>query len=348
MSKSNLREVHIFCSSRSRKLRRLVKELPNLRPNHQCDPANIPPGSVCYQYPRGSEREFEEAASIEGLAFEWGGLGGNYECVFVVGDYMYAGSSSLANLEIFDVSNPASPVNVGSLSIDAGATAIWVDGFVCYMTDTAGDLYTINIDDPTTPVLFTDGQAQAGEDWSHVRVSGELAVMSGGDRSAFEIGGSAPAHFALYNSTTRPPMEIQLSNQPGGCVALQGRRLFVCDTTGSPVVLRNYRLGGFRCASIAADRMQADELAAEQINARHGYFSGEIVADVIGAAGGDTDTRTGVLWAANYIRLGSIEIRWGSGDPNAVVTAPRGSTFHRTDTGAIYRNTDGATAWTAM
>ncbi len=278
MSDSPLREVHIFCTSRSRKLRRLVKELPNLRPNRQCDPANIPPGSVCFEYPRGREYEFEEAAAREGLTFEWGGIGLNYECCFALGDYLYCGNSQ-PQFQVFDISDPTAPSAVGSVALDALPTAIWVDGFVAYVTDSSGNLYVINIDDPTTPVIYTDGQVATGQAWSNLIVSGELAVLSGGDRSTFEIGGGNPSYFALYNPLTFPPIEIQLANQPGGAVDLQGRRLFVCDTSGSPVLLRNYRIGGFRCASIVADRFQGDEIAVEQVNARHGNFSGELVAN---------------------------------------------------------------------
>ncbi len=60
------------------------------------------------------------------------------------------------------------------------------------------------------------------------------------------------------------------------------------------------------------------------------------------------DAQNEVL-ARGHIRLTSptgAEIVSATGDPNGTVTAPRGSVFLRTDTGAQYKNTNGATAWT--
>lgn len=339
MTDSRTHEVHIFCTSRSRKLRRLVQALPNLRPNRQCDPANVPPGSVCYQYPNGQEREFETAADAEGLAYEWGVGGTNYKCLFALGSYLYTAKDS-PEFQVFDISDPEAPTSVATLNLQGTPTALWVDAFTAYVVDSDGNFYVINIDDPTAPYIYPNGIAQTGSNWSHLKVSGDLAVLSG----------PAASLFWLYNPTTRPPMEVRESEQPGSAVSLQGRRLFVGDTTGNPrALLRNYRVGGFRCSAIAADRFQGDEIAVEQVNARHGYYAGEIVADMIGAMGGAGDADSGVVYAANYFKLGTKFIFWSDAvaDPNTVFTATLSSLFLASD-GTVWRNTDGATAWAAM
>jgi hypothetical protein len=53
------------------------------------------------------------------------------------------------------------------------------------------------------------------------------------------------------------------------------------------------------------------------------------------------------------VKLGTaaVGIYWGTGSPNAALTAPRGSIYLRTDGGAgtsLYTNTDGSTAWSAV
>lgn len=53
------------------------------------------------------------------------------------------------------------------------------------------------------------------------------------------------------------------------------------------------------------------------------------------------------------VKLGSagVGIYWGTGSPNAALTAPRGSIYLRTDGGAgtsLYTNTDDSTAWSAV
>lgn len=40
-----------------------------------------------------------------------------------------------------------------------------------------------------------------------------------------------------------------------------------------------------------------------------------------------------------------IEPQWGVGDPNGSVTGARGQLYKQTDTGEMWINTDGATAW---
>jgi len=56
---------------------------------------------------------------------------------------------------------------------------------------------------------------------------------------------------------------------------------------------------------------------------------------------------TGVTNNVYGIRLGSIYIIIGDGDPNGELTAPLGSIFLRNTTAAgnLYRNSDGGTTW---
>lgn len=332
MNNPGWHEVHIFCADGDLRLLSLCTALPDLRLNTNCDPANIPEGTLCYEYPSGQEWRFEAAARVVGLGFEWG-ISAVFDAVFAVGDYMYV-TNTAGFLVVFDITDPTTPANVGSLAIDGTPTGVWVDNHIAYVVNSDGELFVVNINDPTAPELYPDGVAQSDENWSFVRVTGETAILSG----------SAASGVALYNVATFPPTEIQITeNSTGAQATLQGRRMFWGETSGNPrALLRNARVGGFRCPSMATDRLQAGQIAAEKLDARHGNFKGDVVAHSVTVAEG------GRLTVSGTIVLGAVWIMTGTGDPNTVVTAPIASMFLRTDTGAIYRNTDGAEAWTAM
>lgn len=324
MAKSH--EVHLFCTARSRRLAALCGALPALRPNTSCDPANVPPGTVCYEYPQGKEPELEFQANQLGLRFEWGIVGPNFIATFFVGDYLYSVSDA-DTLHIHDVSDPTTPTEVGTVAIAAVPTAVWVDSGLCYTLSDDGTLSVIDVDDPTAPEVIST--VDTGDGFTRLKVTGDLIVLSG--ESATRV--------ALYNARFSPPREVQQTANAGSGVDLQGRRLFFGDVSGGN--LRNYRTGGFRCSSATFDELLAVNANAERFHGRHGYFKGEVVAHSVTVAEG------GNLSVSGVINLGGRYILAVTGDPNGAVTAPIGS-IGLSSTGAVYRNTDGATAWTAM
>lgn len=339
MNNEGFREVHLRCTARSRSLRKLKTDLPDLRPSANCDPANVPPKTVCYEYPVGRERELEQYADVLGVAYTWGAGGVTYQACFALGDYLFAVSDAPA-LQIWNISNPASPSSLATLGLDNNPQAIWVTNGVCFVVDSGGLLYCIDIDDPAVPSIEPSGVAQTGENWSHLRAIGDIGVLSGPNAS----------FVALYDLGIRPPREIQNTDTiVGSQAAFQGRRLFFGDTTGSPrAMLRNYRIGGQFCPIIHTYDLYAEtQVTAELVRARHVHAAGEITCDQLTVGGGDSDTDTGSANAANYVSINGRRIIAGSGDPNGSVTARKGSIF-MSDSGAVYRNTDGATAWTAM
>ncbi len=51
-----------------------------------------------------------------------------------------------------------------------------------------------------------------------------------------------------------------------------------------------------------------------------------------------------------YLQFGAVRLYTGSGDPNAIITAPKGSLYNRVDAGnvTIYNNTDAGTTWATL
>lgn len=341
MNNPGYHEVHIACKPRSGRLRRLKQLLPDLRLNKNCDPANIPPKTLCFEYPSGREAEFNLAATNVGLEnmYSWGIGGVVFNACFALGDYLYAVADDNF-LHVWDIKNPSAPASVGSLNIGGSGQGIWIEKGVCYTVDNNGLLVVSNIDDPAAPFVEPNGVTETGQNWSHIRASGDIGVLSG-----------AGADFvALYDLSIRPPREIQNTDTlVGSQAALQGRRLFFGDTSGSPrAQIRSFRIGGMFCHAIDTfDLFAEHQVATFLLRAYHAYITGELVADRVAAIGGDGDTEAGSVSATSYLEVGGRRIVPVTGDPNTVVTAPIGS-IGLSDDGSAWRNTDGATAWTAM
>lgn len=328
-------EVHLFCTPRSRKLTRLKKALPDLRLKLNCDPHNTPAGSICYEYPAGREAEFEEVAESEGIAFAWGLSGFNWLRSFAVGDYLYAIRQNA--FAIWFIGDPELPVLKASIGLADNPLALFLYDSVAYVTLLDGSLLHINIDDPTAPTVdFT--VENAGQIFTQLVVIGDVIIAAGTTISLF--------------TTDSPPRLISRFTSPGESTAqidVQGRRIYFGDSAGDDCSIRSYRWGGFFCHAILTGALEADEVRAEAVKARHGYFYGEIVASSIGAGGSNAEQDTGVIYAANYVKLGQKFIFQSEtvADPNTLFTAPRSSLFLASD-GTVWRNTTGAAVWVTM
>ncbi len=455
MNSPGYREVHLACGDFPALLI-LVGSVPSLRANDNCDPNNVPPGTLCYELPIGNEPDFEKAAKFLGITFEYGIVGGGVykvfrifsdvngdnqmvlvgsvnttdiinrmvhvehldygisrglsnnltvintkkpnnptqdavanlgaltagihaeghlvavaivggvqlvdcstpgapilmglatsggadgTCCFVQGDYLYAGMSDGA-VHVWDIQDPNNPDEKGSISLGAGTpAALWLDMAVLYAIDDVSALFILNIDNPSSPSILTDGISALGGAYEHLKVHSYTAFVSG-----------SAAGTAMWDVGQFPPKlldEVLVSGSAvaGSTVGVQGRRMYFGDPAGS--TLRNYRIGGSFCSWGAFGDLQVDgQLTAQLLRALDGYFRGEVVADYISAVGGKNDTNTGVVAAANYLAFGPRWIMWSdaTADPNGSIAAPKGSILSAND-GSVWRNIDGATAWTAM
>lgn len=101
----NFHEVHI--EDDAARLERLSGALPALRLNLKCDPSRIPAGTVCYEYPRGRERELEAAAGALNLGFEWGVVGFRVFGFCQIATKLFLVNQPNDKLFIVNVSNPA-------------------------------------------------------------------------------------------------------------------------------------------------------------------------------------------------------------------------------------------------
>ena len=100
--------------------------------------------------------------------------GGVPQDVAIDGDYAYVAAQGA--LSILDISNPASPVQVGFFDTPGSAEGVAVSGSYVYVADWDAGLRVIDMSDPTAPVevgsLSTSGYA------SGVTVSGGYAYVA--------------------------------------------------------------------------------------------------------------------------------------------------------------------------
>ena len=118
-----------------------------------------------------------------------------YEKMCLDGGYLYVAAHS-NGLRVFDLTDPAAPVLVGSLETGlTDAFAVDVDGDVAYVADGAGGLKIVDVTDPASPVLVSgeDLTTAAGTSEAISVRGGHVYVAAGGAGVAFYPGGDPAA-----------------------------------------------------------------------------------------------------------------------------------------------------------
>lgn len=146
-----------------------------------------------------------------------GSLGGAPWDIKVVGNYAYIMVDSTSTLKIYDVSNPASPVSVGSVSMANAGNYLAVAGKYAYVTETTGSkLEVFDISNPRSPVSV--GSVTTGTTPNGVYVQGKYAyVVNGGSNNLQVIDVSNPTAptvvgTASFSSGTGPQGVFVLGN----------------------------------------------------------------------------------------------------------------------------------------
>ena len=74
--------------------------------------------------------------------------------VYVEGSYAYVTNFTSATLQVFDVSNPAAPALVGSITTQAGTYSVYVAKRYAYVTNySANSLQIIDVSNPASPTI---------------------------------------------------------------------------------------------------------------------------------------------------------------------------------------------------
>ncbi|MCP4246399.1 MAG: hypothetical protein GY778_05050 [bacterium] len=156
-----------------------------------------------------------------------------YERMAIVGDRLYVAAHAYG-LRIFDITNPASPALVGSLSSGLDdAFAVAVSGTTAYVADGAGGLKIVNLSDETNPEIIEgeNPQSAAGTSQDVMVADNHVYVAAGGAGVAVYDLGSV-ANRTIYDT----PVAAQQLARVGNHLAvadLGGVQIFAIEPDGS-------------------------------------------------------------------------------------------------------------------
>jgi hypothetical protein len=102
---------------------------------------------------------------------------GNGHEAFAVGDTVYA--AGIFGLHVYDISDIASPEEIGYLELPATPEAIWVEGRYAYLAHDQSGLVIADISDPFAPTLA--GELVATLDGRDVHVKDGFAYLAAND-----------------------------------------------------------------------------------------------------------------------------------------------------------------------
>ncbi len=128
---------------------------------------------------------------------EWGSAG--FEDVFIQGNYAYC-AAVYSGLSVFDIGDPASPVQVGACETPGVATSVFVHGTWAYLGADDAGLQVIDIGNPHAPVLV--GSDETPDRARGIYVSGNHAYLAAEQGIyIYDISTpSAPVQTALYDA----------------------------------------------------------------------------------------------------------------------------------------------------
>ena len=121
--------------------------------------------------------------------------------VAVVGNYAYVVSGA-NDLQVVDVSDPLSPVVVGSASIPGGPGHVVVSGNYAYVTEFLMGLTIVDISNPTSPQIMSTG-LDNGE-ITEIVVEGTHAYLAASDKGLQVVDVSNPAAPFLVGTVDTP------------------------------------------------------------------------------------------------------------------------------------------------
>jgi hypothetical protein len=152
--------------------------------------------------------------------------------VYVQGRYAYVADQTGNKLQVFDVSNPASPVDLtnGGVTTGVSPTTVYVQGHYAYLTDlNANKLQVFDVSNPASPVDVSGGGASTGGG------SGPLAVYVQG-RYAYVTTEFTTKILVFDVSNPASPVDVSGGGVSTGALSLptsiyvSGHYAYVTDT----------------------------------------------------------------------------------------------------------------------
>jgi len=248
--------------------------------------------------------------------------------------------------------------------LQAGTGVLSIDGGGDFEFDAAGDIYinssagTINICDDAVAQNINIGTGAAARTITVGNITAASAVVVDCGTGGVSIGASATAHTTTVGSTnTTSAATIQsgtgaMTFTAGGIFDVNATGDVTIDTAG--VVELNSTAGAIGIGNDADAQAINIGTGAAARTITIGNNTGATAVDIVagtGSVSSNTDIEFLTATTGLIFQEGPKVIA-GAGSPSAVVNAPKGSLYLRTDgtttNDRIYVNTDGVTAWTSI
>ena len=172
-------------------------------------------------------------ASLPPAAIGSATTGGATTGLYVQGKYAYVtneNSGSTNGLQIFDVSNPSSPVLINTLNTPTGTNpiSVYVQGRYAYVVNnnggSTGSLQIFDVSNPASPVLINTVGTATGSSPQSIYVQGKYVYVVNGATPTLQI-------FDISNPVS-PVLVSGTGTGAGGYVYVQGRYAYLATTNG--------------------------------------------------------------------------------------------------------------------
>jgi hypothetical protein len=161
------------------------------------------------------------------------------DAVYVQGRYAYAADRGNSTFDIFDVSNPTSPVALGTLSNGGFNVGVYVQGRYAYLTNQGnGGLDIIDVSNPSAPIQVGNDNF-SGPPTENIYVQGRYAYYL--TKSVASSGPCSSGTFCIEDiSNPASPVAVgsaQDGSGSGGEAVVQGRYAYTLDGSDSELVI---------------------------------------------------------------------------------------------------------------
>lgn len=175
------------------------------------------------------------------------------QSVYASGSYAYVGTTGVATgIQVVDISNPSSPINVAYISTQSGpgqidATSndifdIYVEGNYLFASTYNGGLLSVDVSNPASPVVL-DTLDLASETWG-VTKSGNYIYVGSSTAGLYVVDATDPANLSLVNTVASMPLRhIQVVGTMIYGSANSAIQVIDIATPAAPVLLGQLAVG---------------------------------------------------------------------------------------------------------
>ncbi len=177
-----------------------------------------------------SVAQLDVAGNINPTAVGSVATGNSPNSFYLQGSYAYVANYGSGTLQVINISNPSSPVVVGSVTTGA-AYSVYVQGGYAYVANyTSNSLQVINISNPSSPVVV--GSVTTGTSPNSVYVQGSYAYVANFNSNTLQV-------INISNPSSPVVVGVVTTGNGAYSVYVQGSYAYVANYTSSTLQVIN-------------------------------------------------------------------------------------------------------------